>query len=70
VFAQNETRSSARGELDDWLSTAVWFVPGLALLLVGLVLVESLPLVLLGAAVLLAPAVIWFLVEGSDGSWW
>jgi len=34
------------------------------------VLVESLPLVLLGAAVLLAPAIIWFLLEGSDGSWW
>jgi hypothetical protein len=69
VFAHDETRVSARGELDDWLSTAVWFVPGLAVLLIGLVLVESLPLVLLGAAVLLAPAIIWFLLEGSD-SWW
>lgn len=49
---------------------AVWFVPGLALLLIGLVLVESLPLVLFGAVVLLAPAIVWFLLEGPDGSQW
>src|SRR3954471_23729636 len=70
VFARTETRSSARGELEDWLLMAVWFVPGLAVLLIGLVLVESMALVVFGAAVLLAPAVIWFLFEGSDGSWW
>jgi hypothetical protein len=52
------------------LLMAVWFVPGLAVLLIGLVLVESMALVVFGAAVLLAPAVIWFLFEGSDGSWW
>jgi Flp pilus assembly protein TadB len=49
---------------------ASWFVPGLAVLLIGLVLVESMALVVFGVAVLLAPAVIWFLFEGSDGSWW
>jgi hypothetical protein len=70
VFEHTETRSSARGELEDWLLMAVWFVPGLAVLLIGLVLVESMALVAVGAAVLLAPAVIWFLFEGSDGSWW
>jgi hypothetical protein len=70
VFAHTEMRSSARGELEDWLSIAVWFVPGLAVLLIGFVLVESMALVAFGAAVLLAPAVIWFLFEGSDGSWW
>jgi len=70
VFARIETRSSARGELEDWLLMAIWFVPGLAVLVIGLVLVESMALVLFGAAVLLAPAVIWFLFEGSDGSWW
>jgi hypothetical protein len=70
VFEHTETRSSARGELADWLLMAVWFVPGLAVLLIGLVLVESMALVAVGAAVLLAPAVIWFLFEGSDGSWW
>ena len=36
---------------------AVWFVPGLAVLLVGLVLVESMALVVFGATILLAPAV-------------
>jgi hypothetical protein len=70
VFEHTETRSRARGELEDWLLMAVWFVPGLAVLLIGLVLVESMALVVFGAAVLLAPAVIWFLFEGSDGSWW
>jgi len=70
VFEHTETRSSARGGLEDWLLMAVWFVPGLAVLLIGLVLVESMALVVFGVAVLLAPAVIWFLFEGSDGSWW
>jgi hypothetical protein len=69
VFGHTETRSGARGELEDWLLMAVWFVPGLALLLIGLMLVESMALVLFGVAVLIAPAVIWFLFEGSDGSW-
>jgi hypothetical protein len=70
VFEHTQTRAGARGALEDWLLTAVWFVPGLAVLLIGLVLVESMALVAVGAAVLLAPAVIWFLFEGSDGSWW
>ena len=70
IFAREETPMSERGQPDDWLSLAVWFVPGLALLIVGLVFVESLGLVLLGVGVLLAPAVIWFLLEESGGSWW
>jgi hypothetical protein len=70
VFEHTEAPSSARGELEDWLLMAVWFAPGLAVLLIGLVLVESMALVAVGAAALLAPAVIWFLFEGSDGSWW
>ena len=49
---------------------AVWFVPGLAVVLVGLVFVDSMALVILGVVVLIAPAVIWFLLEESDGSWW
>jgi len=69
VFARDETRSTGRGGLDDWLSMAVWFVPGLALVLVALVFVESMALVILGVGVLIAPAVIWFLLEESDGSW-
>ena len=70
VFARDETPSAARGGLDDWLSMAVWFVPGLAVVLVGLVFVDSMALVILGVGVLIAPAVIWFLLEESDGSWW
>lgn len=49
---------------------AVWFVPGLALLIVGIVFVDSLALVLLAVGVLIAPAIIWFLLEESGGSWW
>jgi Flp pilus assembly protein TadB len=70
VFARDETRSIARGGLDDRLSMAVWFVPGLAVVLVGLVFVDSMALVILGVVVLIAPGVIWFLLEESDGSWW
>jgi hypothetical protein len=70
VFARDETQSIARGGLDDRLTMAVWFAPGLAVVLVGLVSVDSIALVLLGVVVLIAPAVIWFLLEESDGSWW
>lgn len=70
VFAREEVRTSARGELGDWLSMAVWFVPGLALLIVGIVFVDSLALVLLAVGVLIAPAIIWFLLDESGGSWW
>jgi hypothetical protein len=69
VFAREEARTSARGGFDDWLSMAVWFVPGLALLIISVVFVESLALVLLAVGVLIAPAIIWYLLEESGGSW-
>lgn len=61
---------SARGELEDWLWTALLFVPGVCLVIVGLVVVESVALVVLGVAILLAPALISFLLDGTDGTWW
>jgi hypothetical protein len=70
VFERAETRSSARGELEDWLSMGLMLVPGVALLIVGLIVVESAALVILGVAVLIAPALITFLLDESDGTWW
>jgi hypothetical protein len=70
VFERAETRSSARGELDDWLSMGLLLVPGVVLVIVGLVVVESAALVIVGVGVLIAPALINFLLDESDGTWW
>jgi hypothetical protein len=56
--------------LREWLWTALLFVPGVCLAIVGLVVVESVALVVLGVAILLAPALISFLLDGTDGTWW
>ena len=61
---------SARGELEDWLWTALLFVPGICLAIVGLVVVESAALVILGVAVLIAPALIGFLLDEAGWTWW